>query len=1258
MGNNFVLFLFVFLVLVFVDISIADECKNQDIECYSEVNNFEDISWGSVNVAWQDSEASDSLKLKLLQKDIDLVFSKLTPANQRDAIRILAEQQGQDSNFISGVEKYISDYGTISGLLNDPKNGPAVLEKLLREAESYDLARESPEIFEGLFKHLTKSNLVRDGTEIDDFLFQVYDMKITETEDGKYQLSGRRSEIYSDDEYLLRQALRRNGIDFSTFKGNIAYKDFIKSYKIDKEFSLILEQNHNVFTIGSPFQFHEDKGGFDYDSYFYGEKTGNFPAISLVLVDEEYNSREVGVGGGVPFRLSYEEGKTYLSDLKGINNFIIDVSYKSDSRYPTFISKHIGDSSYILGGGIKDNGISANIDITRISSTDTIEGEKKQTMLYIDGQRIELKPGDIGLKFDGLRKDRETRFHLGEDGRVYGYLENSLIDFSLEEFSNYARSVNAVEGNPVTHIIIDGKEYELDERAQDSSTTSYAGRVASEIANRALDDNSFFRRYITTRTEDSGVLSNSFVFYEEEIPQETITEQLSEGNIQEDIQIEQQIEDTFQEIISEEIIPEEIKPEQRLENDMQNIIPEVVEQNNNVLNNNNELPRYDINPSLTPPQELIEMFIYENGMAPGNYLNEDHTTYTVVRPESENPANQQTDEDGKPIEDVLPQQTEESQAVEDQIVENYGSLEDYYSMFNDMETDIEEVELFLDEFEDFVNDINDYDSLDNNMELTAQNDQSNNDQEELDPEIQRMVDTENSIVLRETEDTTEFLIQDQFDTYYGDNNEFHLIGENVGDNLIVHYNEITNNFMISGTGLYEFTDEQEQKKKGFGNYYLGGKKENDKYFLDEIRVSSYKNPELNLRSPGTMIDESLNLNLYISSEDETPAVFSYDNDKTRFLTPINSEWGFGQPISEAINWYDEKGNHIGTTTSLAQKPPTVSNPSSLIKADVNELTKYDSDLFYEVKTLGWSHTGQGAIETEVAIDVSSEISSISLTGHSIYKTYLPENLDISEINPEQNIHVKSIKLISKEAEYNYVPLDYKIRIGEYGAHVPKTICFRNCNSDDNNTIYIRNDDIGIVSSGILGNVELGYEGNKREVIDSNMIWLTKDSWKEFTSNFKFLKIKSINNFIENDLLTAINKEAKFSLELRERLKNHKELFLQKIIPASYTNLKDKCMFINSEKDIEGYIELGIFSYISDDIRKLVVNRDSYNNLIEFNKRDDIYLMLPLETFVNVDDIAHYSLQDDLSLSPKVYESYIYFKSPRETINTLGEIING
>jgi hypothetical protein len=250
--------------------------------------------------------------------------------------------------------------------------------------------------------------------------------------------------------------------------------------------------------------------------------------------------------------------------------------------------------------------------------------------------------------------------------------------------------------------------------------------------------------------------------------------------------------------------------------------------------------------------------------------------------------------------------------------------------------------------------------------------------------------------------------------------------------------------------------------------------------------------------------------------------------------------------------------------------------------------------------------------------------------------------------------VLNVTLQSKDSLYRFLPQDYSIATSEHGNFEEKVICFVNCeNQTLMNMVYLREDEIGLLSIGIIGNTIVEYEGNIREVFDPNYAMLIKADFDEYASDFNFIHNSQITKKQEPELLSKLNNEAKRDMSILQSLEQQKLLYYQTAKPASYTNLNDKVNYIQGTN--QGYITINLFSYIVDSRRKLVLNSQSYDNAIDLN--DVAYINIPVETDVTIDSTIAYTLESDLSLSPEVYSNKIYFISPSDARNKYGTVIS-
>lgn len=256
----------------------------------------------------------------------------------------------------------------------------------------------------------------------------------------------------------------------------------------------------------------------------------------------------------------------------------------------------------------------------------------------------------------------------------------------------------------------------------------------------------------------------------------------------------------------------------------------------------------------------------------------------------------------------------------------------------------------------------------------------------------------------------------------------------------------------------------------------------------------------------------------------------------------------------------------------------------------------------------------------------------------------------------RNRTVLNITLLSPDALYRYVPQDYVVASSAHGEFKPKIVCLQNCDAGRENLVYVREDDFGLLSAGTIENTVINYEGNKREVFDPNLVVFSKDDLDEYSSFFQVIHPFSILQRFEADLLFRLNNEAKRDLRLRESLRRQKELFYQNAQPASFSDLDSKVYYFDNET--LGHIDLNFFSYIVEGRRKLVLNRHSYNTLIELDRLSGFQVDMPVRTDVIVDGKIVYAVEPDLSMSPRVSPdgkafSNITFRSPREVLAEYG-----
>jgi len=267
---------------------------------------------------------------------------------------------------------------------------------------------------------------------------------------------------------------------------------------------------------------------------------------------------------------------------------------------------------------------------------------------------------------------------------------------------------------------------------------------------------------------------------------------------------------------------------------------------------------------------------------------------------------------------------------------------------------------------------------------------------------------------------------------------------------------------------------------------------------------------------------------------------------------------------------------------------------------------------------------------------------------------------IADLNPESRIYVSNVTLQSEDALYRYIPANYEVSSSKYGAFEDKEICFLDCNNNmaDLNkvNVYVQQDHGLLVSTGVMGNMMIDYAGNSREVFDPNYVVLQKEN-TDYTSDLAAIAHSSIDDTGETDMLFRLNREAKRDLSVRESLEEHNELYYQNAAPSSFTDLNDKVNFKDHTAGSEGHLEINFFTYINDDYRKLVLNRNSYNNVIEFNLLEDKEVDIPVDTFVLVDGKIHYNVDRDISMSPELYNVSIFFRSPDDVRREYGDMVS-
>ena len=353
-----------------------------------------------------------------------------------------------------------------------------------------------------------------------------------------------------------------------------------------------------------------------------------------------------------------------------------------------------------------------------------------------------------------------------------------------------------------------------------------------------------------------------------------------------------------------------------------------------------------------------------------------------------------------------------------------------------------------------------------------------------------------------------------------------------------------------------------------------------------------------------------------------------------YITPTNSEYGL--------------------TPIVTNQTASINNPITggvIAGAGLVDINGSEGDIIQ-----GWVHQGKGA--TLIYMTNATSVSN-PITGAAV----LSENTGTA---------IANITLLSADSEYMYTPQNYQVFSSKYGAFEEKTICFDNCNSPtDPNTVnvYVREDENGLVSMGTMSGMIIDYNGNSRETFDPNYVQLSKVDEDDYESYFDVITPNSINTRQESDLLYRLNIEADCNLiacrglfGTNEDREQHGLMYYQNAVPASYADINDKVNFIDATLNSKGYLELNFFTYIKDNERKLVLNKYSYNNMVEFEVLQDKNVDIPVTTFVlvdgeNNDSDIYYNLYDDLSINPELYNVSIFFRSPSETRQKYGDIIS-
>jgi len=365
---------------------------------------------------------------------------------------------------------------------------------------------------------------------------------------------------------------------------------------------------------------------------------------------------------------------------------------------------------------------------------------------------------------------------------------------------------------------------------------------------------------------------------------------------------------------------------------------------------------------------------------------------------------------------------------------------------------------------------------------------------------------------------------------------------------------------------------------------------------------------------------------------DVPLIANYEY--SYYLTPSNSEYGLTPIVT----------NQVAQVTS-----PLTGNV--VAGAGIVDINGSEGDI-----TQGWVHQGKGAT---LVYMINTTQQNNPITGAAV-------------LSGNTGTAIANITLLSGDSEYMYAPQNYKVFASKYGSFEEKTICFDNCNTPtDPNTVnvYVREDENGLVSMGTMSGMIIDYNGNSRETFDPNYVQLSRIDEDDYESYFDVVTPNSINANQEEDLLYRINIEADCNLiacrglfGINEDREQHGLMYYQNAVPASYANLNDKVDFVDNTMNSGGYLELNFFTYINNDKRKLVLNRYSYNNIVEFEVLQDKNIDIPVTTFVlvdgeNNDSDIYYNLYDDLSINPELYNVSIFFRSPSETRQKYGNIIS-
>ena len=239
--------------------------------------------------------------------------------------------------------------------------------------------------------------------------------------------------------------------------------------------------------------------------------------------------------------------------------------------------------------------------------------------------------------------------------------------------------------------------------------------------------------------------------------------------------------------------------------------------------------------------------------------------------------------------------------------------------------------------------------------------------------------------------------------------------------------------------------------------------------------------------------------------------------------------------------------------------------------------------------------------------------------------------------------VLNTTLISGDSWMLYKPEKYKV--GTYENASEKTVCYVGCGIRDSQ-IVVANDDSDLVSLGNLGNMSITYGANFLSAFDPHAIHLARTFGNELLGTFQTLQPKSSQD--EEELLSRLDLEADMPMDRRESLKEHEELLYQQIEPSSFASFGTNLRFIHGPQT-----KLEFYSYRIDGQRKIVLNEYQYDNVLDISLE---YENVPeIETSGILDDAVVYSIEDDLTMEPRVYGNIIRFENAETTREKFGKI---